>query len=102
MWLGPACLVGRHHVTAAAVLREEIDDPHRLLRGALAPAGLHAVRLREFDVHAMTLERLREVLAHPIVDLGKLTQYALDAYEQFMVAVGLADADESPLTLECK
>ena len=34
---------------------------------------------------------------HPIVDLGKLTQYALDAFEQFMAAVGLADADDSPL-----
>ena len=39
---------------------------------------------------------------HPIVDLGKLTQYALDAYEQFMAAVGLADADESPLALELR
>lgn len=34
----------------------------------------------------------------PIVDLGKLTQYALDAFEQFMAAAGLADADDSPLT----
>ena len=35
---------------------------------------------------------------HPIVDLGRLTQYALDAYQQFMSAIGLADADDSPLT----
>ena len=34
---------------------------------------------------------------HPIVDLGKLTQYALDAYQQFMAAIGLADADDSAL-----
>lgn len=37
---------------------------------------------------------------HPIVDLGKLTQYALDAYQQFMGAAGLADADDSALTDE--
>lgn len=37
---------------------------------------------------------------HPIVDLGRLTQYALDAYLQFMSAIGLADADDSTLREE--
>ena len=39
---------------------------------------------------------------HPIVDLDKLTQYALDAYMQFMSAVGLADADDSVLREELR
>jgi ribonucleoside-diphosphate reductase beta chain len=38
--------------------------------------------------------------AHPIVDLGALTQYALDAYQQFMGAVGLADVDTSELAAD--
>jgi ribonucleoside-diphosphate reductase beta chain len=38
--------------------------------------------------------------AHPIVNLEKLTQYALDAYTQFMGAAGLADADDTELTSE--
>jgi len=37
---------------------------------------------------------------HPIVDLDRLTQYALDAYLQFMSAVGLAEADDSALQEE--
>jgi ribonucleoside-diphosphate reductase beta chain len=38
--------------------------------------------------------------AHPIVNLEKLTQYALDAYTQFMSAAGLGDADDTELTSE--
>ncbi len=34
---------------------------------------------------------------HPIVDLDKLTQYSLDAYQQFMGAIGLGDVDDSAL-----
>jgi ribonucleoside-diphosphate reductase beta chain len=37
---------------------------------------------------------------HPIVDLSVLTQYAMDAYSQFMGAIGLADADDAALTAE--
>jgi len=95
-----------------------LQEGFRLIRrdeGRHVSFGIHFIREMTtrhpelIPVVQQTFERhLPNVLAtvqafdypHPIVDLGKLTQYSLDAYGQFMAAVGLADADDSALTAE--
>ncbi len=95
-----------------------LQEGFRLIRrdeGRHVSFGIHFLREMTtahpelISVVQQTFERhLPNVLAtvqtfdypHPIVDLSKLTQYALDAYQQFMAAVGLAEADDSPLRSE--
>jgi ribonucleoside-diphosphate reductase beta chain len=90
----------------------------RLIRrdeGRHVSFGIHLIReLTAADpalapVVQTTFERhLPNVLAtiqafdypHPIVDLGRLTQFALDAYQQFMGAAGLVQADAAALNAE--
>lgn len=75
---------------------------HFLREMTTAHPGLIPVVQQTFERHLPNV--LATVQAfdypHPIVDLSKLTQYSLDAYQQFMAAVGLADADDSALTSE--
>lgn len=95
-----------------------LQEGFRLIRrdeGRHVSFGIHFLREMTtahpdlIPVVQQTFERhLPNVLAtiqafdypHPIVDLSKLTQYTLDAYQQFMAAVGLADADTASLTSE--
>ncbi len=110
--------VGAGDALAARNWLPGLQEGFRLIRrdeGRHVSFGIHFLREMTsahpelIPVVQATFERhLPNVLAtvqafdypHPIVDLGKLTQYALDAYQQFMSAIGLADADASALTEE--
>ncbi len=112
--------VGAGDALAARNWLPGLQEGFRLIRrdeGRHVSFGIHF--LREMTtahpelVHVVqnTFERhLPNVLAtvqafdypHPIVDLEKLTQYALDAYLHFMSAIGLADADDSALREELR
>jgi ribonucleoside-diphosphate reductase beta chain len=110
--------VGAGDALAARGWLPGLQEGFRLIRrdeGRHVSFGIHFLREMTtahpelIPVVQQTFERhLPNVLAtvqafdypHPIVDLPKLMQYALDAYQQFMGAVGLADADDSPLTTE--
>jgi ribonucleoside-diphosphate reductase beta chain len=110
--------VGASDALAARNWLPGLQEGFRLIRrdeGRHVSFGIHFIRDMTtrhpelIPVVQQTFERhLPNVLAtvqafdypHPIVDLGKLTQYALDAYEQFMAATGLIDADDSALTAE--
>ena len=105
--------VGAGDALAARNWLPGLQEGFRLIRrdeGRHVSFGIHFLREMTtahpelVSVVQSTFERhLPNVLAtvqafdypHPIVDLDKLTQYALDAYMQFMSAVGLADADDS-------
>ncbi len=107
--------VGASDALAARNWLPGLQEGFRLIRrdeGRHVSFGIHFLREMTsahpelIPVVQNTFERhLPNVLAtvqafdypHPIVDLGKLTQYALDAYQQFMGAIGLADADDSAL-----
>jgi ribonucleoside-diphosphate reductase beta chain len=118
-----AMLARTGYVGASAALADRnwlpgLQEGFRLIRrdeGRHVSFGIHFLREMtaahpEFvPVVQSTFERhLPHVLAtvqafdypHPIVDLGMLTQYAMDAYMQFMGAIGLADADDALLTAE--
>lgn len=110
--------VGASDALAARNWLPGLQEGFRLIRrdeGRHVAFGIHFLRemtrqhAELIPVVQQTFERhLPNVLAtvqafdypHPIVDLGKLTQYSLDAYEQFMGAIGLADVDDAPLTSE--
>jgi ribonucleoside-diphosphate reductase beta chain len=110
--------VGAGDALAARNWLPGLQEGFRLIRrdeGRHVSFGIHFIRemtsrhAELIPVVQQTFERhLPNVLGtiqafdypHPIVDLGKLTQYALDAFGQFMAAAGLADADDSPLTSE--
>jgi ribonucleoside-diphosphate reductase beta chain len=110
--------VGASDALAARKWLPGLQEGFRLIRrdeGRHVSFGIHFIRDMTtrhpelIPVVQQTFERhLPNVLAtvqafdypHPIVDLGKLTQYALDAYEQFMAATGLIDTDDSALTAE--
>jgi ribonucleoside-diphosphate reductase beta chain len=110
--------VGAGDALAARNWLPGLQEGFRLIRrdeGRHVSFGIHFIREMTakhpelVPVVQETFERnLPNVLAtiqafdyeHPIVDLGKLTQYALDAYTQFMGAAGLADADDTELATE--
>ena len=110
--------VGAGDALAARGWLPGLQEGFRLIRrdeGRHVSFGIHFLREMTtahpelIPVVQETFERhLPNVLAtvqafdypYPIVDLPKLTQYALDAYQQFMGAVGLADADDLSLTTE--
>lgn len=112
--------VGAGDALAARNWLPGLQEGFRLIRrdeGRHVSFGIHFLREMTtahpelVPVVQSTFERhLPNVLAtvqafdypHPIVDLDKLTQYALDAYMQFMSAVGLADADDSVLREELR
>lgn len=112
--------VGAGDALAARNWLPGLQEGFRLIRrdeGRHVSFGIHFLREMTtahpelVSVVQSTFERhLPNVLAtvqafdypHPIVDLDKLTQYALDAYMQFMSAVGLADADHSVLREELR
>lgn len=112
--------VGAGDALAARSWLPGLQEGFRLIRrdeGRHVSFGIHFLREMTtahpelVPVVQSTFERhLPNVLAtvqafdypHPIVDLDKLTQYALDAYMQFMSAVGLADADDSVLREELR
>ncbi|MBC7562701.1 MAG: ribonucleotide-diphosphate reductase subunit beta [Gemmatimonadaceae bacterium] len=110
--------VGASDALAARNWLPGLQEGFRLIRrdeGRHVSFGIHFLRDMTrlhpelIPVVQQTFERhLPNVLAtvqafyypHPIVDLDKLTQYALDAYEQFMGAIGLSDVEDAPLTSE--
>ena len=110
--------VGAGDALAARGWLPGLQEGFRLIRrdeGRHVSFGIHFLREMTtahpelIPVVQQTFERhLPNVLAtlqafdypHPIVDLPKLTQYALDAYQQFMGAAGLAAVDDSALTSE--
>jgi ribonucleoside-diphosphate reductase beta chain len=110
--------VGASDALAARNWLPGLQEGFRLIRrdeGRHVSFGIHFLREMTaahpelVPVVQNTFERhLPNVLAtvqafdypHPIVDLARLTQYSLDAYHQFMGAIGLADADDSPLKEE--
>ena len=112
--------VGAGDALAARNWLPGLQEGFRLIRrdeGRHVSFGIHFLREMTtahpelVSVVQSTFERhLPNVLAtvqafdypYPIVDLDKLTQYALDAYMQFMSAVGLADADHSVLREELR
>jgi ribonucleoside-diphosphate reductase beta chain len=110
--------VGASDALAARNWLPGLQEGFRLIRrdeGRHVSFGIHFIRDMTarhpelVPVVQQTFERhLPNVLAtiqafdypHPIVDLAKLTEFSLNAFEQFMAAAGLADADDSPLTSE--
>jgi ribonucleoside-diphosphate reductase beta chain len=110
--------VGASDALAARNWLPGLQEGFRLIRrdeGRHVSFGIHFIRQMTtahpelVPVVQATFERhLPNVLgtiqafdfAHPIVDLGKLTQYALDAYQQFMGAAGLADTDPAELAAD--
>jgi ribonucleoside-diphosphate reductase beta chain len=112
--------VGASDALAARNWLPGLQEGFRLIRrdeGRHVSFGIHFLREMTgkhpelVPVVQQTFERhLPNVLAtvqafdfpYPIVDLSKLTEYAMDAYAQFMSAIGLADADDTPLSAELR
>lgn len=111
--------VGAHDALASRGWLPGLQEGFRLIRrdeGRHVAFGIHVVREMCAETPALrplvqaTFERnLPNVLGTiqvfaeyetPIVDLEKLTAFALGAYEQFMGAAGLADVDAAALEEE--
>jgi ribonucleoside-diphosphate reductase beta chain len=111
--------VGAHEALASRGWLPGLQEGFRLIRrdeGRHVAFGIHVVRELCADdptlrplVQATFERNLPNVLgtiqafaeyAHPIVDLEKLTHFALGAYQQFMGAAGLADVPADELEAE--